>query len=164
MFATYFGGTTLRPTSGSNGLSRAKGTYWRTDYSWNSHPNGRSKTRRVTGAARNRYSSGAQDCLPNRLSFRQIAQGTERRATILPSNSERRTKAVCTVGPAGEELGVHRLSDCRHDALDRGDRQVLEGVGRRQWDMWCRDSHDRPVEVVEGLLAHDGSQLAAPTA
>src|SRR5690348_12741877 len=52
--------------------------------------------------------------------------------------------------------------DGRDDPLDRGDREVLQGVGR--WEGYVRagDPYDRPVERPEALFGDDRDELRAP--
>src|SRR5579863_2166837 len=59
-------------------------------------------------------------------------------------------------------LAGHRTQDGRDDALDAGDRQVLEDVDRRQRNMRGRDAHRRSVQFIERLVGDDRDDLGAP--
>src|ERR1700684_2035302 len=59
-------------------------------------------------------------------------------------------------------LAGHRTQDARDDALDAGDRQVLENVDCRQRNMRGRDADRRSVQLIERLVGDDRDDLGAP--
>src|SRR5262245_11151072 len=61
-------------------------------------------------------------------------------------------------------LRIQRLPDPLCNSVDGRQRQILQNVGRRQWNVWGGDPHRRAVKIVEGLIRHDRDDLGAPSA
>ena len=59
---------------------------------------------------------------------------------------------------------IKALLDRFVDAVDRWDRQILEGLGGRERDVGGGDPDHRPVEVPEDLFGDDRRDLGSPTA
>jgi hypothetical protein len=94
---------------------------------------------------------------PCSLFRRFVVEATAHSSSPPPLGGGRRgrTEVRSQRGLRSRRWLLHRRADGLHDSVDRWDRHVFDGVGGRERDVWCSDSHDGTVEIPEGLVGHD---------